>query len=77
MYEDDEGNKLLHAQWYQHGSKMILQEVAHPQSLFLMDTCDPIDPATIVQKCNVRELAFDETEPAINVNGNENNFFTG
>lgn len=76
MYEQ-KGNKRFHGQWYSHGSKMFLQEVAHPQSLFLLDTCDPIDLATIVQKCNVRELAFDETEPPVNAGNDDSNFFTG
>ncbi|KAF7965632.1 hypothetical protein HWV62_42606 [Athelia sp. TMB] len=76
MYEEN-GSKRFHGQWYSHGSKMLLQEVAHPQSLFLLDTCDPIDLATIVQKCNVRELAFDETEPPVKVDSDDSNFFTG
>lgn len=77
MYEKD-GEQLFHGQWYTHGSKMLLQETAHQQSLFLMDSCeDDISLATIVQKCNVRELAIDETEPIGETNANDNKFHTG
>lgn len=77
MYEED-GEKLFHGQWYTHGSKTLLQETAHPQSLFLMDACDTDIPlASIFQKCNLHELEPGEDEPTDERTDNENNFYHG
>ena len=76
MYEDDNGTKVFHGQWYTHGSKTLLQETANPQSLFLLDSCEPDLPlASIVQKCNLRELGVGEDEPTKESNANENKFY--
>jgi DNA (cytosine-5)-methyltransferase 1 len=78
MYESDDGEKVFHGQWYTHGSKTLLQETANPQSLFLMDSCEPDLPlASIIRKCNVRELAVGEDEPTDESNANENKFYHG
>lgn len=77
MYEIN-SQKLFHGQWYQHGSKTLLQETANPQSLFLIDDCEPDIPlASIYQKCNLRELSVDEDEPADETSPHENNFYHG
>jgi DNA (cytosine-5)-methyltransferase 1 len=77
MYEED-SEKFFHGQWYTHGSKTLLQETAHPQSLFLMDACETDIPlASIFQKCNLRELAPGEDEPTDESTENENNFYHG
>ncbi|KII89181.1 hypothetical protein PLICRDRAFT_160365 [Plicaturopsis crispa FD-325 SS-3] len=62
MFES-EGKHLFHAQWYSHGSKTLLQEAAHANSLFLLNTCDDIDFNAVHQKCDLRTLAADEDEP--------------
>lgn len=77
MYEK-KNQKLFHGQWYTHGSKTLLQETAHPQSLFLIDDCESGLPlASIYQKCNLRELAIGDDEPVDESAANENNFFHG
>ena len=46
---------LAHIQWLDHGSQMFLDELAHPQELFLYDDCGPIPLKTIVSKVIVHE----------------------
>jgi DNA (cytosine-5)-methyltransferase 1 len=58
-----EGQQYLHGQWLSHGSKTLLQEAAHPNSLFLMDCCDDVPLDSIMQKCNLHWLAQGEKEP--------------
>lgn len=33
---------LLHVQWFEHSSKTLLQEMAHPLELFALYECDDI-----------------------------------
>ncbi|KAI9459440.1 S-adenosyl-L-methionine-dependent methyltransferase [Lactarius psammicola] len=58
------GQQFLHGQWLAHGSKTLLQEAAHSNGLFLMNSCDNIPLASIIQKCNLHWLASDEKEPS-------------
>ncbi|TFY78084.1 hypothetical protein EWM64_g5932 [Hericium alpestre] len=74
MFERD-GKKWFHGQWYSHGSKTLLQELAHSRSLYIMNLCDDIELSTVIQKCNVVQLAIDEVEPAEDESSAENNFF--
>ncbi|KAK7034044.1 hypothetical protein VNI00_012475 [Paramarasmius palmivorus] len=54
--------KMFHGHWFQHGSRTILQEVAHTKSLFLLDSCDNNTVATIFRKCTVKCLSLEENE---------------
>jgi hypothetical protein len=45
--------KYFHAQWYQPGSKLLLQETAHPRSLFPIDECDDIPLDSVYTKCSI------------------------
>ena len=72
---EENGEKLCHGQWFSHGSKTVLQQTAHPQSLFLMNLCDDIPLASILQKCNLRFLAANEQEPPLGMETVENDFF--
>ncbi|KAI5900451.1 S-adenosyl-L-methionine-dependent methyltransferase [Schizophyllum commune H4-8] len=47
------GEYQVHVQWFTHGSKMILQELAHSRGLFLLEHCDDILAPTIKQKVEV------------------------
>ncbi|KAF8211838.1 hypothetical protein K438DRAFT_1957642 [Mycena galopus ATCC 62051] len=60
--EHDEPRKMLHGQWFTHGSRTILQETAHSQELFLMNECDGIPVASIFRKCEVRFPDIHEAE---------------
>ncbi|KAJ7685495.1 S-adenosyl-L-methionine-dependent methyltransferase [Mycena polygramma] len=60
--ENGKPRKMLHGQWFTHGSRTILQETAHAQELFLLDECDDIAVATIFQRCDVRFLDVVEGE---------------
>jgi hypothetical protein len=68
------GDKMFHAQWYEHGSQTILQEVAHLCSLYLIDECDSHPLDSIIQKVNVRVLDPTEDEP---MEVQHDQFFTG
>ncbi|EEB91983.1 hypothetical protein MPER_09571, partial [Moniliophthora perniciosa FA553] len=48
--------KMFHGQWFQHGSRTILQEVAHTRSLYLTDQCDDNPVASIFRRCSIRYL---------------------
>ncbi|KAI9511110.1 S-adenosyl-L-methionine-dependent methyltransferase [Russula earlei] len=60
---EDEDEFFFHGQWLAHGAKTLLQEAAHPNGLFLMNTCDNVPLCSIIQKCNLHWLAADEMEP--------------
>lgn len=45
----------VHVQWLEHGEQIFLQEVAHPQELFLNDLCGNIPIRTIIGKVVVHE----------------------
>ena len=64
---EKEGQQFFHGQWLAHGSKTLLQETAHPNGLFLMNSCDDVPLASIIQKCNLHWLAFNEMEPSEDV----------
>ncbi|KAF8503256.1 S-adenosyl-L-methionine-dependent methyltransferase [Russula emetica] len=61
LFERD-GQQFLHGQWLAHGSKTLLQETAHSNGLFLMNSCDDVPLASIIQKCNLHWLAPNEME---------------
>lgn len=73
---EEEGEIMVHAQWFQHGAQIILQELAHPQGLFLIDECEDQPISSIYQKANVQALQSNEEEP-INTPSHSNNFFMG
>ncbi|KAL4067750.1 hypothetical protein V8B97DRAFT_1915370 [Scleroderma yunnanense] len=64
LFQDKSGRKRFHAQWLTHSSKTLLQEVGHPQALYLMlNECENIDVDAICQMCHVQELDPDVHEP--------------
>ena len=44
-----------HVQWLEHGSQIFLEEMAHPQELFLNDLCGNIPIRLIIGKVVVHE----------------------
>lgn len=66
---------MFHAQWFQHGAQIMLQETAHPQGLFLLDECEDQPVDAIYRKANIRVLDATEEEPGMS--SVHNNFFTG
>ncbi|KAF7363771.1 BAH domain-containing protein [Mycena sanguinolenta] len=60
--EHHKPRKMLHGQWFIHGSRTMLQETPHSQELFLLNECDGIPVASIFQKCTVRFLEVGEAE---------------
>lgn len=77
MYEplDTRGYQKAHVQYYSHGAQTILNETAHPYSLFLLDECMDIELDAIYQKVNVRRLQPGEDEPI--VTKADNVYFSG
>ncbi|KAJ8455520.1 hypothetical protein ONZ45_g18926 [Pleurotus djamor] len=63
FYEED-NEKWAHYQWFSPGCKTMLQELAHPQSLYLLYECDDIPINSILKKCEVKTLVQEEKEPA-------------
>ena len=47
--------KFFHGQWYQHGSKLLLQETAQPNTIFPIDECDDNKLDSIHMKCDFVE----------------------
>ena len=52
-----------HVQWYEHGSKTILQEIAHPYGLFALTECADIPIGSILGPCAVQHLKPGDEEP--------------
>ncbi|KAF8077759.1 C5-DNA-methyltransferase [Lyophyllum atratum] len=77
FYEERVDGKLIkkfHGQWYEHGSKTILQETAHSKSLFLLFECANNPIASIFTKCKVTLLGNEETEIPDDAQPNANDF---
>lgn len=53
MRSDD---NTAHVRWFQHGCQTFLQELAHPQELFLTPLCDDIPLISILAKWPCRRL---------------------
>ncbi len=70
------GKKYFHGQWYQHGAYTILQESAHPQSLFLIEECEDQLLECIYQKCNLHTLRVTEDE-RVHTEAGDYNLFSG
>jgi len=45
--------EIAHIQWFEHGSQIFMEELAHPQELFLNDLCGHIPLRTITGKVTV------------------------
>jgi DNA (cytosine-5)-methyltransferase 1 len=74
MFEED-NKKQIHAQWFTHSSKTILQETADPKELFLINECADVMLSEVLQKAQVRMLGPEEDEPADEKPDEENDFY--
>lgn len=54
IYIDNEVDRV-HVQWLEHGSQILMEELAHPQELFYNDLCGSIPYSTVVGKVTVHE----------------------
>ncbi|KAF9030701.1 S-adenosyl-L-methionine-dependent methyltransferase [Hymenopellis radicata] len=73
FFEDKE-SKMFHAQWFDHSSRTLLQELGHSKALFLLQSCEDLKLATIVQKVHVdyiRDCDAKEPEDRTNVDADE------
>lgn len=52
-----------HVRWYEHGSRTILQETAHPYGLFALAECADIPVGSILGPCVVQHLKPGDEEP--------------
>ena len=52
-----------HVQWYEHGSKTILQETAHPYELFALAECADIPVGAILGSCAVKHIKPSDEKP--------------
>ncbi|KAH8119729.1 S-adenosyl-L-methionine-dependent methyltransferase [Phellopilus nigrolimitatus] len=48
--------EVAHVQWFEHGCKTILEELAHPQELYLTSLCDDIPLAAVLARCQCCKL---------------------
>jgi len=53
----DAASKTIHVQWFNHGSQIVIGEVARPRELFLQDLCGDVGLDLICGKINVRYTA--------------------
>lgn len=53
-------NQTFHVEWFYHGSQTIMDEVAHPQELFLSNECGFPGLHEIAGKVNVVYFADPE-----------------
>jgi DNA (cytosine-5)-methyltransferase 1 len=69
--------KMFHGQWFLHGSKTALNQLAHPQALYPVNMCDDNHVNSIYSKCNFKFLQPEEEEPPEDSNPRANNFHSG
>ncbi|GJE87065.1 BAH and Dcm domain-containing protein [Phanerochaete sordida] len=78
---DKEKNNSLqpyfHGQHYEHGSKLLLQQMAHRRALYLMDECDDQPLGCIFQKLDIHELDLREDDPPESAGSCPRQFFSG
>lgn len=43
----------MHVQWFEHSSKIMLENISDPQELFFTDLCDTLDLRFVVGKAVV------------------------
>jgi DNA (cytosine-5)-methyltransferase 1 len=55
IYLDDTSSRPVHVQWLEHGSQILMEELAHPQELFFNDLCGSIPYKTVVGKITIYE----------------------
>ncbi|KAH7886266.1 S-adenosyl-L-methionine-dependent methyltransferase [Phlebopus sp. FC_14] len=55
-------HETVHVQWFVHSSKTILEELGHPQELFLTDQCGTLDMNCIIGRVEAHYI--DPTRPA-------------
>ncbi|PBC25685.1 DNA (cytosine-5)-methyltransferase PliMCI [Apis cerana cerana] len=53
MWEDKNGAKLCHANWFRRGSDTVLGETSDSLELFLLDECDNVPFASVKSKATV------------------------
>lgn len=53
MWENENGTKQLHGNWFYRSDLTVLGETANPRELFLSDYCDDIPVSCIKSKANV------------------------
>lgn len=56
-------NPTAHVRWYEHGSKTLLQETAHPYGLFAIAECNDIPLESILGRCDIIRLKPGDEEP--------------
>lgn len=47
--------KSAHVQWFHHGYQTYMEELAHPQELFLTDLCGDVDLVCVLDKATVKK----------------------
>jgi DNA (cytosine-5)-methyltransferase 1 len=55
IYIDNQSERSVHVQWLEHGSQILMEELANPQELFYNDLCGSIPYSTVVGKVTVHE----------------------
>ncbi|KAF9495862.1 S-adenosyl-L-methionine-dependent methyltransferase [Pleurotus eryngii] len=78
FFEDPEGDKWFHGQWFVHGCKTMLQETAHSQSLFMINECDNNPLSSIFKRCTVKMIVPEEEEvPEVYDEPDSTSFYCG
>ncbi|KAI0362522.1 S-adenosyl-L-methionine-dependent methyltransferase [Trametes cingulata] len=69
--------KYFHAHWLQHGSQTLLQEAAHPRTLFWLNECEDQLLECIYSHCNLEEWPVGDASPPEDPEGDVNRFHVG
>lgn len=62
LFEDDDGDKMAHFRWFQHGAETALEEMASPCELFLLTQCDDGSLNCIYNKIKVTNRRNDDSD---------------
>ncbi|CAG8514276.1 1845_t:CDS:2, partial [Acaulospora colombiana] len=62
MFDDPVDGKMYHSRFFSHGKETVLEEMAGPREIFLLNNCTDNPLETIVGKANVKRLKSEEDE---------------
>ncbi|KAF5387544.1 hypothetical protein D9757_006543 [Collybiopsis confluens] len=76
FYENiEEETKMFHGQWFEHGSKTLLQQTSHSRALYLTNTCGDAPLNSIYRKCDVHFPELGSPDPEDDDESEHDQFF--
>ncbi|CAG8618202.1 1992_t:CDS:2, partial [Diversispora eburnea] len=62
MFDDPKDGKMFHSRFFSHGRETVLEEMAGPREIFLLNNCTDNPLESIMGKANVKRLGSEEGE---------------